>query len=114
MSYIDIRPWIAGTALLLSSGCSTYSDVAGFVDWPVPYTASIPQPSKGRSVAISVVDERSYVFSGAKEETFIGFIRTGAGIPYVGWRCAAAAHLRRQGGGRPPAPFVATTNAVAG
>jgi len=84
VSYFDIGPWIAGAALLLSSGCSTYSGVAGFVDWPVPYTASIPQPSKGRSVAISVVDERPYVLSGAKQETFIGFIRTGVGIQLSG------------------------------
>ena len=74
--------WIAGTALLLSSGCSTYSGVAGAIDWPIPYTASAPHASNGRSVAISVVDERPYVLSGDKKETFIGFIRSAAGISY--------------------------------
>ncbi len=81
-SYFGIGAWIAGAALLLSSGCSTYSGVAGFIDWPMPYTASAPQASKGRSVAISVVDERPYVLSGDKKETFIGLIRSGVGIPY--------------------------------
>ena len=81
-SYFGFGAWIAGAALLLSSGCSTYSGVAGAIDWPMPYTASPPHASNGESVAISVVDERSYVLSGDKKETFIGFIRSGFGIPY--------------------------------
>jgi hypothetical protein len=82
VAHFGIGAWIAGAALLLSSGFSTYSGVAGAIDWPMPYTASAPHASNGRSVAISVVDKRPYVLSGDKNETFIGFIRSGFGVPY--------------------------------
>jgi len=48
----------------------------------MPYTPSARQASNGGSVSISVVDKRPYVLSGDKKETFIGLIRSAAGIPY--------------------------------
>ena len=63
------------------SGCTTYGGFAG-ADWPMPYTASAPRPHNGASVAVSVVDQRPYVLSGEKKGTFIGFVRSAAGVPW--------------------------------
>jgi hypothetical protein len=68
--------WIAMTTLVLS-GC-TYGGIGG-ADWPMPYTPTTTLASNGRSVAISVEDERPYVLSHEKPPTFIGVVR-----PYFG------------------------------
>ncbi len=47
----------------------------------MPYGPTKTLPSNGRSVAITVEDERPYVLSGDKPPTFIGVVRPYFGIP---------------------------------
>jgi hypothetical protein len=80
--------WVRGfrngvgiAAILFSSGCNTYLGFAG-ADWPMPYEPTTTVDSNGKTVTITVQDRRPYVVSGDKAPTFIGIIRSGAGIPY--------------------------------
>ena len=74
-----IRTWVVITTLLFLSGCNTYRHANP--DWPMPYEPTTTLPSNGKSVSITVEDRRSYIVSGDKAPTFIGFLRGYYGVP---------------------------------
>ena len=77
----EIRVWLMMGAALVLGGCNTYVGFAG-ADWPMPYNPTTTGYSNGKSVAITVQDKRPYIVSGDKAPTFIGLVRSPAGIPY--------------------------------
>ena len=72
-----ISAWFVLGAALALGGC-TYAGIGG-ADWPMPYDPTTALDSKGKSVAITVEDQRPYVLAGEKQPTFIGVVR-----PYLG------------------------------
>jgi len=64
-------------AVVLLGGCATVDEI-GYADSRV----ELPSTGSSKSLAVTVLDQRTYVIFGKRTEDFAGAVRSGAAVPY--------------------------------